>query len=133
MGFRPLINHYWCDTCDFKVMATGSGGQYIVAPSGERCYLRSLWPKNVFEALGRNPKTLREGAEIIKELRESGLLKVDIPMICWKCQNKSLFPPGCDGLICPVCESTNFTDIHLLYDEPCPVCELGTICLDQDW
>lgn len=123
--------HYYCDTCEFKVTAH-AGRNYIIGPSGERCYLRGIDFHTVCKAMGTNPKSGKEVMEIMKEVREKDLVKSDSPMICWQCLNTTYLDYDEDDLICSRCESTNLSSVHRLVDEPCPICELGTFCVEMN-
>ena len=85
---------------------------------------------SIIEALGRNPKSVKEIMEIYEEVRAKDLVKSDSPMICWKCLNTCYLNRDEDNVICSECRGTNLSSVHLLVDEPCPVCELGTFCAE---
>jgi ribosomal protein S27AE len=80
--------------------------------------------------MGRNPKSVQELMEIYKEVREKDLVKSEDPMICWECFNTTYLASDENDQICSRCESTNLSSVHLLVDEPCPVCEQGTFCME---
>ena len=124
-----LYRHFYCDSCKFKIRAH-AGHKYIIGPSGERCYLRGRGSKSISEVLGMNPKPVKELMEMMKEVQEKDIIKSENAMICWECFNESYLSPYDDNLICTKCTSTNLTDVDLLMDEPCPVCERGTLCAE---
>jgi ribosomal protein S27AE len=92
--------------------------------------LRGPGSKSVSEALGRNPKSVKELMEIYKEVHEKDLVKSENPIICWKCLSTTYLANDEDDQICSRCGSMNLSSVHLLVDEPCPVCELGTFCME---